>query len=114
MFNMKKITFLLVLAIVSFNARSQSETTTKQKMQQSKSMTSKSEPVISKYGSLESDILAKLISKEIPGNFPTYDSKKESIDKYKETINTWAKENAVYVKPEHRNSFFDTTTNNSK
>ena len=111
---MKKITFLLVLAIVSFNMKSQSGTTTKQKMQQSKSLTTKSEPVISKYGSLESDILAKLISKEIPGNFPIYDSKKENIEKYKTSINSWAKENSVYVKPEYRTSFFDPSTNNSK
>ena len=39
---------------------------------------------------------------------------KESIEKYKYSINSWAKENSAYVKPEYRTSFFDPSTNNSK
>ena len=110
---MKKIIFVFVLAIVSLNMQSQSEATLKNKMQ-SKGFVAKSEPVVSKYASLDQDILAKLISKEIPGNFPTYNNQKESVEKYKQTINLWAKENSVYVKPENRNAFFDVNTNESK
>ncbi len=106
---MKKVTFLLVLAAVSFNLKSQSEISLKQK-KQSNGFVAKSEPVVSKYASLEEDILVKLISKEIPGNFPIYDSKKENIEKYKQTINTWAKENSNFVRPENRNTFFDVPT----
>lgn len=106
---MKKLLFFSIgiISACTISAQQVNETQNPRLKLKSASVATSSEIVISKYGNMEELIRKRLIKPEFPTSLPELDKNKETIDAYKIRVQEWFTKNNEFVKPEYKNTPFN-------